>query len=123
MKNLDIKSFLIGFLFASTLLLVIGASKGTQDVRIVGIDKNFSDWDAIMVETKSRPRERTHDSTPFTRLTTDFYWRIALLSEGVFLRAGEVWIDSESLADMLKAKGLASQRRLSNDLYLNLLSN
>ena len=52
MKNLDIKSFLIGFLFASTLLLAIGASKGTQDVRIVGIDKNFSDWDAIMVETK-----------------------------------------------------------------------
>ena len=52
MKNLDIKSFLIGFLFATTLLLAIGASKGTQDVRIVGVDKNFSDWDAIMVETK-----------------------------------------------------------------------
>ena len=52
MKNLDIKSFLIGFLFASTLLLAIGASKGTQDVRIVGVDKNFGDWDAIMVETK-----------------------------------------------------------------------
>ena len=52
MKNLDIKSFLIGFLFASTLLLAIGASKGTQDVRIVGVDKNFGDWDAIMVEPK-----------------------------------------------------------------------
>ena len=52
MKNLDIKSFLIGFLFASTLLLAIGASKGIQDVRIVGIDKKFGDWDAIMVETK-----------------------------------------------------------------------
>ena len=52
MKNLDIKSFLIGFLFASTLLLAIGASKGTQDVRIVGVDKKFGDWDAIMVETK-----------------------------------------------------------------------
>jgi len=52
MKNLDIKSFLIGFFFASTLLLAIGASKGTQDVRIVGIDKKFGDWDAIMVETK-----------------------------------------------------------------------
>jgi hypothetical protein len=52
MKNIDIKSFLIGFLFASTLLLAIGASKSTQDVRIVGIDKNFSDWDAILVETK-----------------------------------------------------------------------
>ena len=52
MKNLDIKSFLIGFLFASTLLLAIGASKGTQDVRIVGVDEKFGDWDAIMVETK-----------------------------------------------------------------------
>ena len=59
MKNLDIKSFLIGFLFASTLLLAIGASKGTQDVRIVGVDKNFGDWDEIMVETKSlHPRTR-----------------------------------------------------------------
>jgi hypothetical protein len=52
MKNLDIKSFLIGFLFASTLLLAIGASKGTQDVRIVGIDEKWGDWDAIMVKTK-----------------------------------------------------------------------
>jgi len=52
MNKLDIKSFLIGFLLASTLLLAIGASKGTQDVRIVGIDKNFADWDAILVETK-----------------------------------------------------------------------
>jgi len=52
MKKLDIKSFLIGFLFASTLLLAIGASNGTQDVRIVGIDKNFADWDPILVYTK-----------------------------------------------------------------------
>lgn len=52
MKTLDFKSFLIGFLFASTVLLAIGAAKGTQDVRIVGIDKNFGDWDAIRVETK-----------------------------------------------------------------------
>lgn len=52
MKKIDFKSFLIGFLFASTLLLAVGASKGAQDVRIVGIDKSFSDWDAILVETK-----------------------------------------------------------------------
>ncbi len=52
MNKLDIKSFLIGFLLASTLLLAIGASKGTQDVRIVGIDENYGDWDAISVKTK-----------------------------------------------------------------------
>jgi|TARA_B100000029_G_scaffold348976_1_gene341358 hypothetical protein len=52
MKTIDFKSFLIGLLFASTVLLALGASKGTQNVRIVGIDKNFSDWDAILVETK-----------------------------------------------------------------------
>jgi hypothetical protein len=52
MKTIDLKSFLIGILFASTILLAIGASKGTQDVRIVGIDKNFADWDALLVETK-----------------------------------------------------------------------
>jgi hypothetical protein len=52
MKNIDIKSFLIGFFFASTVLLLIGASKGTQDVRIVGIDEKFGDWDAISVKTK-----------------------------------------------------------------------
>ena len=52
MRTIDYKSFLIGFFFASTVLLALGAGKGTQDVRIVGIDKNFSDWDAILVETK-----------------------------------------------------------------------
>jgi|TARA_B100000676_G_scaffold268947_1_gene284526 hypothetical protein len=52
MKNIDFKSFLIGFLFASTVLLGLGAAKGTQDVRIVGIDKNFADWDPILVQTK-----------------------------------------------------------------------
>ena len=52
MNKLDIKSFLIGFLLASTLLFAIGASKGTQDVRIVGIDENYGDWDAISVKTK-----------------------------------------------------------------------
>jgi hypothetical protein len=32
--------------------LAIWAASGTQDVRIVGIDSNFSDWDAIKVEVK-----------------------------------------------------------------------
>jgi len=52
MKTIDFKSFLIGLLFVSTVLLALGASNGTQDVRIVGIDKKFGDWDAILVETK-----------------------------------------------------------------------
>lgn len=50
MKTIDLKSLLIGFLLATTLMLGIGATSGTQDVRIVGIDKSFSDWDAIKVE-------------------------------------------------------------------------
>ena len=37
---------------ATTLLLAVGASKGTQNVRIVGIDKSFTDWDTIIVETE-----------------------------------------------------------------------
>jgi hypothetical protein len=52
MKTIDFKSFLIGLLFASTVLLALGASNGTQNVRIVGIDKKFGDWDAVLVETK-----------------------------------------------------------------------
>ena len=50
MKTIDLKSLLIGFFLATTLMLGIGATSGTQDVRIVGIDKSFSDWDAIKVE-------------------------------------------------------------------------
>jgi hypothetical protein len=42
---------LIRFLLATTLLLAMGAASGTQNVRIVGIDTNFTDWDAIKVET------------------------------------------------------------------------
>ena len=41
MKNIDLKSFLIGFFMATILLLAAGASKSTQDVRIVGIDKSL----------------------------------------------------------------------------------
>jgi hypothetical protein len=52
MKNLDVKSLLIGFFMATTLLLAIGATDGPQNVRIVGIDKNFGDWDAILVQSK-----------------------------------------------------------------------
>ena len=51
MKEIDIKSLLIGFLLAATILLAMGAASGTQNVRIVGVDKNFTDWDAIKVET------------------------------------------------------------------------
>ena len=52
MNKIDIKSFLIGFLLASTVLLSIGATNGTQNVRIVGIDENYGDWDAISVKMK-----------------------------------------------------------------------
>ena len=33
-------------------LLAIGATSGTQNVRIVGIDSNFSDWDPIKVKVE-----------------------------------------------------------------------
>ena len=52
MKKLDTKSFLIGFLLASALLLGIGASSKTIDVRIVGIDRHYADWDPLMVQMK-----------------------------------------------------------------------
>ena len=52
MKTIDLKSLLIGFLLATTLMLAIGATSGTQNVRSVGIDSNFADWDAIKVEVK-----------------------------------------------------------------------
>ena len=52
MKTIDLKSLLIGFLLAATLMLAIGATSATQNVRIVGIDSNFADWDAIKVEVK-----------------------------------------------------------------------
>jgi hypothetical protein len=52
MKNLDLKSFAIGFLLASVLLLGIGATSKTVDVRIVGIDKHYADWDPLVVHIK-----------------------------------------------------------------------
>ena len=50
MKQLDFKSVLIGFLLATTLWLAMGNRDATLDVRIVGIDKHFADWDPIKVE-------------------------------------------------------------------------
>ena len=52
MKNLDLKSFTIGFLLASVLLLGIGATSKTIDVRIVGVDKHYADWDPLVVQIK-----------------------------------------------------------------------
>ena len=52
MKNLDFKSFIIGFLLATVLLLGIGASSKTVDVRIVGVDKHYADWDPLVVQIK-----------------------------------------------------------------------
>jgi hypothetical protein len=36
-KEIDLKSLLIGFLLAAVLFLTLGAGSGTQDVRIVGV--------------------------------------------------------------------------------------
>ena len=52
MKNLDLKSFAIGFLLASVLLLGIGATSKTVDVRIVGTDKHYADWDPLVAQIK-----------------------------------------------------------------------
>ena len=49
MKTIDPKSLLIGVLLATTLMLAMGATSGPQNVRIVGIDSNFADWDPIKV--------------------------------------------------------------------------
>lgn len=45
-KEIDIKSLIIGFLLAAVLFLTLGSASGTQDVRIVGI----STYDKMMVE-------------------------------------------------------------------------
>lgn len=51
MKNIDIKSVIIGFLLCAILFLSMGlANNATIDVRIVEIDKKFGgSWDAIKV--------------------------------------------------------------------------
>ena len=40
------------FNFVSEVLEPKIASKDPEDVRIIGIDKSFTDWDAIIVETE-----------------------------------------------------------------------
>jgi hypothetical protein len=45
-KEIDIKSLIIGFLLAAVLFLTLGASSGTQDVRIVGV----STYDALHIK-------------------------------------------------------------------------
>ncbi len=52
MKNIDLKSLVVGFFLASVLLLGIGATSKTIDVRIVGIDRHYADWDPFVVEIK-----------------------------------------------------------------------
>ena len=49
MKNIDIKSLIIGFLLCAILFLSMGlANNAPQEVRIIGIDKGpFENWDAI----------------------------------------------------------------------------
>jgi len=50
MKSIDFKSLLIGFLLATVLWLTMGNRNSTLDVRIVGVKKNFADWDELKVE-------------------------------------------------------------------------
>jgi hypothetical protein len=52
MKNIDLRSLVIGFLLASVLLLGIGATSKTIDVRIVGVDQHYGDWDPLVVQIK-----------------------------------------------------------------------
>ncbi len=53
-KEIDLKSFLIGFLLAALVFLGLAASPGTQDVRIVGV----STYDNLRVRVeKITPRE------------------------------------------------------------------
>ena len=51
MKQIDLKSFLIGFLLCAVTFLSMGQSSGgPTQVRIVGINKgSFESWDAIRV--------------------------------------------------------------------------
>ena len=47
-KEIDFKSFLIGFLLAAVVFLSLGSSSGTQDVRIVGV--SLSSYDNLPVK-------------------------------------------------------------------------
>lgn len=47
-KEIDFKSFIIGFLLASVVFLAMGSNSGTQDVRIVGV----STYDNLHVQVE-----------------------------------------------------------------------
>jgi hypothetical protein len=52
MKNIDIKSLIIGALLTSTIFLGVGAlanNAGVQKVQIVSIDEGFP-WEAIKIK-------------------------------------------------------------------------
>jgi len=40
-KEIDFKSLIIGFLLAAVVFLVLGASSGTRDVRIVAVSSSI----------------------------------------------------------------------------------
>jgi len=49
-KEIDFKSFLIGFLLAAVVFLSLGSSSGTQDVRIVGVSMSSYDHIPVKIE-------------------------------------------------------------------------
>jgi hypothetical protein len=52
LKEIDVKSLIIGFLMAVVLFLTLGSSSGTQDVRIVGIS-TYDDLKVKIEDIKS----------------------------------------------------------------------
>jgi len=50
-KEIDFRSFLIGFMLAVLLLLTLGGTGGVQDIRIVGIDT----YDAMRLKLEDQP--------------------------------------------------------------------
>jgi|GEM_PF-1170871 len=51
-KEIDVKSLIIGFLLAVVLFLTLGSASGTQDVRIVGIS-TYDDLNVKIEDIKS----------------------------------------------------------------------
>ncbi|MGD2088085.1 MAG: hypothetical protein PVH61_18035 [Candidatus Aminicenantes bacterium] len=51
-KEIDVKSLIIGFLLAVVLFLTLGSASGTQDVRIVGIS-TYDDLKVKIEDIKS----------------------------------------------------------------------
>jgi hypothetical protein len=56
-KEIDVKSLIIGFLLAVVLFLSLGSASGTQDVRIVGI----STYDDLNVNMKDILKVKIED--------------------------------------------------------------